>query len=352
MRSPNLLTLVAAGAVIGACIGVVRGPRHPAPLLGGDIARAAVAHPAPAPIAASGADAAPRALARLTLAAAPKPAALPAPPATAPNPGTPSSASTADPTRTRTAVRREAPKPMEGRAEAVLRASRAVLASAGVESGPQGAQVQRALARLGGRVRETSDRDALRLAFRAYFAFKAAHPEQVRKPYLYFVDYGLDAGTPRGYVFDMRELRVVDGPFTVAHGRGSQPRGGVPTRFSNRHGSEASSLGLFLAQETYAFSGRTNGRLYRSIGLRLRGLSGRFNAGARDRGVVVHGAPYVTRSGAGRSEGCPAVEPARARTLIPRIRNGGLVFLFSPHDRTWRREDPWANRGHKESTRG
>jgi hypothetical protein len=346
MRSPNLLTLVAAGAVIGAGIGVVRGPRQPVALLGGDLAREAVAHPAPAAVVGANADAAPRALARLTLAAAPAPRPAAASPAIPPTPPRSTTAATHG-GATRPAPRTEAAKPPESRAGAVLRASRAVLATAGVESGPQGAQVQRALARLGGRVRETSDRDALRLAFRAYFAFKAAHPEQVRKPYLYFVDYGLDAGTPRGYVFDMRELRVVDGPFTVAHGRGSQPRGGVPTRFSNRHGSEATSLGLFLAQETYAFSGRTNGRMYRSTGLRLRGLSGRFNADARGRGVVVHGAPYVTRSGAGRSEGCPAVEPARARTLIPRIRNGGMVFLFSPHDRAWRREDPWANRGRK-----
>jgi hypothetical protein len=119
----------------------------------------------------------------------------------------------------------------------------------------------------------------------------------------------------------------------------------VPRHFSNRHGSEATSLGLFLAESSYHFSGHSEGRRYTSIGLRLRGLSGRFNAHAKDRGVVVHGAPYVTREGAGRSEGCPAVSPARARTLIPRIREGGLVFLYSPHDRTWKREDPWANHG-------
>ncbi|HEX8904289.1 MAG TPA: murein L,D-transpeptidase catalytic domain family protein [Longimicrobiaceae bacterium] len=230
------------------------------------------------------------------------------------------------------------------RAAAVLRTSRAVLSAARMETSPQGMRVQRALARLGPRV-NTSDRDALRMAFRAYYNYKAAHPEHVKKPYLYFVDYGLDAETPRGYVFDMRELRVVEGPFRVAHGRGSRARGGIPRRFSNRHGSEATSLGLFLAQETYRFTGRSGGRRYSSVGLRLRGLSGRFNAHARERGVVVHGAPYVTPDGAGRSEGCPAVSPARARTVIPRIRNGGLVFLYSPHDHTWKSEDPWANRG-------
>jgi hypothetical protein len=232
----------------------------------------------------------------------------------------------------------------ESRAEAVLRTSRAVVAAARMEAGPQGLRVQRALARLGHRV-NTSDHDALRMAFRAYYNYRAVNPEKVRKPYLYFVDYGLDAETPRGYVFDMHELRVVEGPFRVAHGRGSAARGGVPRRFSNRHGSEATSLGLFLAQETYSFTGHSGGRRYTSTGLRLRGLSGRFNAQARERGVVVHGAPYVTGERAGRSEGCPSVSPARARTLIPRIRNGGMVFLYSPHASTWKSEDPWVNHG-------
>ena len=57
--------------------------------------------------------------------------------------------------------------------------------------------------------------------------------------------------------------------------------------------------------------------------------------------MVVHGAPYVTATRAGRSEGCPAVDPARARRLIPKIANGGLVFLFSPRDRGWMSSDPW-----------
>ncbi len=70
--------------------------------------------------------------------------------------------------------------------------------------------------------------------------------------------------------------------------------------------------------------------------------SGKFNSSARARGVVAHGAPYVTASRAGRSEGCPAVEQSRARKLLPQIANGGLVFLFSPLDKTWMEQDPWA----------
>ena len=199
-----------------------------------------------------------------------------------------------------------------------------------------------ALRVLRSRVAKQSHPNALRYALEAYFNYKSAHPEKVRKPYLYFVDYGLSSSTPRGYVFDMETLKVVEGPFTVAHGRGSGGNG-VPTRFSNRNGSNSTSLGLFLTQETYAFSGHSNGLLYRSIGLRLKGLSGAFNSGARQRGVVVHGAPYVTSSRAGRSEGCPAMEPARARRLLPKIGGGAMVFLFSPEDSRWLSADPWAH---------
>jgi hypothetical protein len=185
---------------------------------------------------------------------------------------------------------------------------------------------------------------ALEDAFRSYFAYKAEHPGQVKKPYLYFVDYGQPSTARRGYVFDMEKLEVVEGPFTVAHGRGSaKPSELVPTRFSNTPNSYATSLGLYLAQETYTFRGKAGGRMYSSIGLRLKGLSDGFNDKARERRVVAHGAPYVTASRAGRSEGCPAMEEDRARRLLPKLSEGGLVFLFAP-DENWLAADPWLAR--------
>lgn len=199
---------------------------------------------------------------------------------------------------------------------------------------------------LAGHVRRLSHPEALRMTFEAYYAYRAAHPDRVRQPYLFFVDFGLDNRTPRGYVFDMEALTLVDGPFTVAHGLGSSPgRNTVPTTFSNRPGSEATSLGLYVAEETYTFRGRSGGRAYESAGLRLRGESGAFNDAARRRGIVAHGAPYVTRGDAGRSQGCPALEPQRARRLLPMIANGGVVFHFSPSDTRWLREDPWIRAG-------
>jgi hypothetical protein len=185
---------------------------------------------------------------------------------------------------------------------------------------------------------------ALEDAFHAYYNYKAEHADQVRKPYLYFVDYGQPSTARRGYVFDMEKLEVIEGPFTVAHGRGSaSPSELVPTRFSNVPGSFATSLGLYLAQETYTFGGKAGGRLYSSVGLRLKGLSEGFNDNARERRVVAHGAPYVTASRAGRSEGCPAMEEERARRLLPRLANGGMVFLFAPDNR-WLASDRWLAR--------
>ena len=198
------------------------------------------------------------------------------------------------------------------------------------------------MAMLERRVVRASHPDALRTAFRAYWNYRETHPDEVRKPYLYFVDYGLDSREPRGWVFDMDRMEVIDGPFMVAHGRGSATGAhGVPMRFTNIENSLTTSLGLYLAEETYRFSGTASGRRYSSIGLRLRGVSGPFNNAARTRGIVVHGAPYVTPAAAGRSEGCPAMEPERAERLIPMIAEGGMVFHYSPYDTRWLTSDPW-----------
>lgn len=197
-----------------------------------------------------------------------------------------------------------------------------------------------ALNAFSGIVRSLSRPEALETAIKSYFAFKSAHPDEVKKPYLYFVDFGLPATAKRGYVFDMEKLQIVDGPFTVAAGKGSQKDGGVPTKFSNAARSAASSLGLYVTKALYSFSGHSGGRAYKSVGLRLDGKSTGFNDNALARGVVAHGAPYVTPNKAGRSQGCPAMEPSRAARLLPKLANGAVTFLFAP-DKNWMSRDPW-----------
>lgn len=214
---------------------------------------------------------------------------------------------------------------------------------------PAASEVERltttALTVLNGQVAVQSHSAALRYAFEAYFNYRKTNPEKVRKPYLYFVDFGLSSTEARGYVFDMDQLRIIEGPFTVAHGSGSASRRvGIPDRFSNDLGSNSTSLGLFVAEETYDFRGRSGGRRYGSVGLRLDGVSGHFNNAARRRGIVAHGAPYVSATRAGRSQGCPAMEPERAERLLPMLSGGSLVFLFSPNDTEWLNFEPWVNR--------
>jgi hypothetical protein len=188
-----------------------------------------------------------------------------------------------------------------------------------------------------------SNEEGLRRAVTAYANYRAAHSSTTDNPYLYYVDFGLPSTAPRGYVFNMRDRTLVEGPFAVAHGRGSSQEGSrFASHFSNRPGSLATSLGLYVAGETYEFTGKAGGMRYRSIGLRLDGKSPGFNTNARDRGVVAHGAPYVTEDGAGKSEGCPAMEMERAKRLLPLLANGAIVYLYSPNDVAWLDNDPWS----------
>lgn len=193
-------------------------------------------------------------------------------------------------------------------------------------------KITAALEALTSAVRPLSHPKALETAFHSYFAYLTAHPADVKKPLLYFVDYGLPSTQPRGYVFNMSTLQILEGPFTVAHGRGSSTaQYGVPTRFSNASGSAMTSLGLYVAQGLYQFTGHTGGQAYGSVGLRLQGVTPGLNDNARARGVVAHGAPYVTATKAGRSEGCPAMEEQRAGRVLPELANGAMVYLFAPN---------------------
>src|SRR5687768_7500695 len=73
-----------------------------------------------------------------------------------------------------------APRPAVVTAPAVVAASVA----------PGDARVRNALNSLRTHVVRQSDDDALRAAITAYFNFKASHPEKIKKPYLYYIDYG------------------------------------------------------------------------------------------------------------------------------------------------------------------
>ncbi|WP_353981551.1 murein L,D-transpeptidase catalytic domain family protein [Salinicola endophyticus] len=143
------------------------------------------------------------------------------------------------------------------------------------------------------------------------------------------IDYSRSSLAPRLWVFDLAHRRLLYRE-VVAHGQGSG--GDIPAHFSNRDGSHASSLGLFVTRQTY--QGK-NG-----YSLRLDGLEPGFNDAAMSRAIVMHGASYVdpTRDAAqgrlGRSWGCPALRPEIAGGVIDVLKEGQFVFAYYPQ-RDW-----------------
>ena len=143
------------------------------------------------------------------------------------------------------------------------------------------------------------------------------------------IDYSKPSTQPRMWVYDVRS-HVLLFQELVSHGRGSGRT--MATAFSNVAESNMTSLGLFRTAEAYVG--------HNGYSLRLDGLERGVNDNARDRAIVIHGAPYVNADTAkangylGRSLGCPAVRPEIARKLIDTVKGGGLLFAYYP-DQTW-----------------
>ncbi|MBD9468119.1 murein L,D-transpeptidase catalytic domain family protein [Pseudoxanthomonas sp. PXM01] len=172
------------------------------------------------------------------------------------------------------------------------------------------------------------DRDVLSMAARAMTcSIRRGEPVPMRR--LSVIDYSLPSTQPRLWVFDLEGARLLFEE-RVAHGRNTGEN--LATRFSNATGSYMSSLGAFVTQESY--------RGANGYSLRLQGLEPGFNDKARERAIVIHGAPYVSEAlvsaqgRLGRSLGCPAVRAAVAQPLIDSIRGGSFLFAYYP-DPAW-----------------
>ena len=143
------------------------------------------------------------------------------------------------------------------------------------------------------------------------------------------IDYSKPSSEKRLWVFDLKARELVYEEL-VAHGQGSGAN--MATNFSNEPETHRTSLGLFVTADTYVGK---NG-----YSLRLDGLDRGYNDLARERAIVMHGAPYVSdafvkaNGRLGRSHGCPAVRETVARELIDRVKGGSLVFSYYP-DADW-----------------
>ena len=150
-----------------------------------------------------------------------------------------------------------------------------------------------------------------------------------RRGLLTVIDYSLPSSEPRLFTFDLVSRKLLFREL-VAHGKNSG--GDVASFFSNSSGSLATSLGLYVTEDTY------NG--HNGYSLRLRGLEEGFNDMASSRAIVMHGASYVSSEAIkvlgrlGRSWGCPAVRQEIAHKMIDTLRGGTPVFAYYP-EKSW-----------------
>jgi hypothetical protein len=170
--------------------------------------------------------------------------------------------------------------------------------------------------------------NVLRLALDAASA-AAERGLVARRNLLTVIDYSLPSSEQRLFVFDLAKEKLLFREL-VAHGKSSG--GNIANFFSNEPGSEATSLGLFVTEDTY------NG--HNGYSLRLKGLEAGINDMASERAIVLHGAYYVSREAVkvlgrlGRSWGCPAVRSEIAPDLIDTIRGGTAIFAYYP-EQSW-----------------
>lgn len=161
---------------------------------------------------------------------------------------------------------------------------------------------------------------ALRKAITYYDANKTKL--NLSKRYMAIFDYSQHSSKKRFYIIDLVDGSVEQ--LVSSHGVGSDSKNtGYATTFSNVNNSKQSSLGFVRGAERYYSS------KFKSDALRLDGLETR-NSRVRSRAIVIHAADYVTSSNAGRSWGCPAFERNRTRSVVNRLENGALIYLFHP----------------------
>lgn len=164
---------------------------------------------------------------------------------------------------------------------------------------------------------------AFELALTGYV--KLQEQGKVKSDVLTVVDFSQPSTSKRMYILDMKAGKLLKQTH-VAHGRNTGML--MAKTFSNVAESFQSSLGFYITSETY--SGK------HGLSLRLDGVEKKINDNARARAIVVHGAEYANESFfkstgyLGRSYGCPAVPTKDANVVINTIKNGSVMFIYSP----------------------
>lgn len=175
-------------------------------------------------------------------------------------------------------------------------------------------------------------------AYKGYLNLKNEGKLSNDKEIISICDFNLPSTEKRLWIIDLSSGKVLFNTY-VAHGQGSG--GDYAESFSNSVDSHQSSLGFYVTGDTY------NGD--HGLSLRLSGMDNGFNDAAMDRGIVVHGANYVSDKfiagnvHLGRSWGCPAVPDKLKIPIIKTIEGGTCLFIYH-EDNHYLRSAYWLNK--------
>lgn len=165
--------------------------------------------------------------------------------------------------------------------------------------------------------------ESFKEALKGFYSLK--NKGLVQKDILTLVDFSLSSNVKRLWVIDL-DTNTILYHSLVAHGRNTGEE--FANSFSNANSSFKSSLGFYLTGETY------NGK--HGMSLKLDGLEKGINDNARERGVVMHAANYVSNSfikcnkRLGRSQGCPAIPEESLNEIVSTIKNKSCLFIYHP----------------------
>jgi hypothetical protein len=147
----------------------------------------------------------------------------------------------------------------------------------------------------------------------------------IQKNIITIVDFSLSSNTKRLWVINLETNTILFNSL-VAHGKNTGEE--YANSFSNSNNSYKSSLGFYVTGETY------KGK--HGMSLKLDGLEKGINDHARERGVVMHAANYVSESfiknnkRLGRSQGCPAIPVESLQEIVNTIKDKSCLFIYHP----------------------
>jgi hypothetical protein len=166
--------------------------------------------------------------------------------------------------------------------------------------------------------------EAVRYALAGYAALVQCG-KIMKRDVITIVDFSKPSTQERLFIIDLKNKRIMLKSL-CAHGRNSGEN--WAQKFSNAAESYESSLGFYITSETYQGA--------HGYSLKLDGQENGINDKARDRGVVMHGAEYVSNAfikatgRLGRSQGCPALPLDKYEKAISMIKGGSCLFIYHP----------------------